>query len=107
VLGYRWPPNAPKPSIGADPMIDEVKTAAGVGATATAVGGAAAALPLPPVEHLAWLGGWKDALMQMSDFVGFAAQHWMIVAGSLTAWTAYRIWSLRKMEILSGAFWKG
>lgn len=106
VLGYRWPPNAPNSTSGSDPVISEVKAAAGVG-SAVAATGSVASLPAPPAEYLTWLGAWKDALGQLADFVAFAGQHWMIIGGGLTAWTAYRLWTLRKAEILTGAFWRG
>jgi hypothetical protein len=107
VLGYRWPPNAAKtvPQTD-DAVLSEVSAASKVG-VAVAATGSASALPIPPAEHLAWLGTWKDALAQVGDFVAFAGQHWMLVGASLTMWTGWRLWSLRKAEILNGSFWKG
>ena len=106
VIGYRWPPNAPKSFGGDDPMMSEVSAAGKLAAGVGAVGGATN-LPAPPVEQLTWLGSWRDAFGQVADVISFAGQHWMLIGAALTAWTAFRLWSLRKAEIVSGAFWKG
>ena len=107
VLGYRWPPNAPKPTVQADPVIAEVKSLGQAGAAVAATGTAATQLPAPPTEYLTWLGTWKDAFGQIADFGGFVAQHWMMVAGAAMAWTGYRLYLWRKGEIKIGAVWRG
>jgi len=107
VLGYRWPPNAPKTTAQADPVLAEVKGLGQAGAAVATVGTAATQLPAPPVEYLAWLGTWKEAIGQLGDFASFASQHWMSVAGAAMAWTGYRLYLWRKGELKSGTVWGG
>jgi uncharacterized protein (TIGR02594 family) len=109
VLGYRWPPGAAasKPIDGRDPVMSEVKsiaTVAGAGGSAVT---AASAIPTPPTELMAGLGAWKDMAAQIGDLVAFSGSNWMAIGAALALWSGWRLWTVRKEEITSGAIWRG
>jgi uncharacterized protein (TIGR02594 family) len=116
VLGYRWPPGQAKPGVTvsaitkASRIAKEGKelVAAGGATVAVATADKAGGIPKPPAEVLASkeaIGDWQMLTTAAGDFMRFAVDHWMLVAGIAIVVAGVRIIRWRKQDADSGKTW--